>query len=98
MTYVGGTQKGLEFSSPSGGDQFISADAVSVSDTSILFSSPSGGDQFISNENNIRSIKDHDRFRLLLAEISSYQQRTTKRPKQFTSFRLLLAEISSYHA
>ena len=61
----------MVFSSPSGGDQFISKGKDASKQNKFKFSSPSGGDQFISmlmkNE-----FKMQISFRLLLAEISLY--------------------------
>ena len=38
------------FSSPSGGDQFISVTIAFIPPLTLWFSSPSGGDQFISEK------------------------------------------------
>ena len=59
------------FSSPSGGDQFISVNEYLGLSRSGQFSSPSGGDQFIS-ETKMNTREIIESFRLLLAEISSY--------------------------
>ena len=73
------------FSSPSGGDQFISMYALDCNHIKTMFSSPFGGDQFISVI-NVR-LKDVTKgFRLLLAEISLYPHRTGYAKLKRTAF------------